>query len=163
MKKLRFLCVFLFIILAILIGHIIKASEENKKAIEVAYQNGMREAYSQVRSQNTRDYSKENYQIEKPTSVPVPTMLYYTFPPTSAPFTGLVMSQLATEAPLSYSFLYTPTPPQKFILNTNTHVFHYPNCSSVTQMKEKNKKEFFGTAEAAQQLGYSPCGRCHPR
>lgn len=47
-----------------------------------------------------------------------------------------------------------------YILNTNTKKFHYPTCSSVNDMKEKNKQEFFGTRDETIALGYSPCGRC---
>lgn len=49
-----------------------------------------------------------------------------------------------------------------YILNTNTKKFHYPTCSSVNDMKEKNKQEFFGTRDEAISNGYSPCGRCKP-
>lgn len=49
-----------------------------------------------------------------------------------------------------------------YILNTNTHKFHYPGCSSVDDMKEKNKQEFYGTRDEAIAMGYDPCGRCHP-
>ena len=49
-----------------------------------------------------------------------------------------------------------------YILNTNTKKFHYPTCSSVNDMKEKNKQEFFGTRDKAISNGYSPCGRCKP-
>ena len=49
-----------------------------------------------------------------------------------------------------------------YILNTNTKKFHYPICSSVNDMKEKNKQEFFGTRDEAISNGYSPCGRCKP-
>ena len=49
-----------------------------------------------------------------------------------------------------------------YILNTNTKKFHYPTCSSVNDMKEKNKQEFFGTRDETIALGYSPCGRCKP-
>ena len=38
----------------------------------------------------------------------------------------------------------------------------YPTCSSVNDMKEKNKQEFFGTRDETIALGYSPCGRCKP-
>ena len=34
-----------------------------------------------------------------------------------------------------------------YILNTNTKKFHYPSCSSVADMKEKNKKEFTGSRD----------------
>ena len=49
-----------------------------------------------------------------------------------------------------------------YILNTNTKKVHYPTCSSVKDMKEKNKQEFFGTRDEAISNGYSPCGRCKP-
>lgn len=49
-----------------------------------------------------------------------------------------------------------------YILNTNTKKFHYPTCSSVNDIKEKNKQEFFGTRDETIALGYSPCGRCKP-
>lgn len=49
-----------------------------------------------------------------------------------------------------------------YILNTNMKKFHYPTCSSVNDMKEKNKQKFFGTRDEAIALGYSPCGRCKP-
>lgn len=49
-----------------------------------------------------------------------------------------------------------------YILNTNTKKFHYPTCSSVNDMKEENKQEFFGTRDETIALGYSPCGRCKP-
>lgn len=49
-----------------------------------------------------------------------------------------------------------------YILNTNTKKFHYPTCDSVTQMKEKNREDFFGTRGEAIDEGYSPCGNCRP-
>lgn len=49
-----------------------------------------------------------------------------------------------------------------YILNTNTHKFHYPNCSSVKQMAEKNKQTYSGTRDEIISMGYDPCGRCHP-
>ncbi len=51
---------------------------------------------------------------------------------------------------------------QTYILNTNTHKFHYPTCSSVNDMKEKNKKVFNGTRDEAIAQGYVPCKRCNP-
>lgn len=49
-----------------------------------------------------------------------------------------------------------------YIANTNTKKFHYPSCSSVDQMKESNKWYFTGTRDELIELGYDPCGRCHP-
>lgn len=51
---------------------------------------------------------------------------------------------------------------QKYVLNTNTGVFHRPNCSSVRQMKESNKKIVTKTRAEIISFGYSPCGRCKP-
>ena len=50
----------------------------------------------------------------------------------------------------------------EYILNTNTKKFHYPSCSSVKKMKDKNKQSFNGSREEAIAQGYSPCGNCHP-
>lgn len=49
-----------------------------------------------------------------------------------------------------------------YILNTNTYKFHYPSCSSVDDIKEKNKKSFYEDRAAAIAQGYEPCGRCKP-
>ena len=49
-----------------------------------------------------------------------------------------------------------------YILNTNSHKFHYPSCSSVDQMKESNKQEYTGRRDDLIEQGYSPCGRCNP-
>ena len=51
---------------------------------------------------------------------------------------------------------------QDYVLNTNTKKFHYPNCSSVSQMKAKNRKDFTGTRDEIIAMGYDPCGNCHP-
>lgn len=49
-----------------------------------------------------------------------------------------------------------------YILNTNTHKFHAPSCSSVDDMKEKNKMEYRGSREDVIKQGYTPCKRCNP-
>lgn len=49
-----------------------------------------------------------------------------------------------------------------YVLNTNTHKFHYPNCKSVKKMKDKNKQFYTGTRDEVMAMGYSPCGNCHP-
>lgn len=49
-----------------------------------------------------------------------------------------------------------------FILNTNTHKFHYPTCGSVKQMSEKNKQEYTGNREDMIAMGYVPCKKCRP-
>lgn len=58
----------------------------------------------------------------------------------------------------------TQTKPEKhnYVLNSNTKKFHRTGCASVKQMKEKNKKSFYGTREEVIKKGYSPCKRCNP-
>ncbi len=50
----------------------------------------------------------------------------------------------------------------KYIANTKTKKFHYPDCSSVKDMKESNKLYFTGTREELIEQGYQPCKRCCP-
>ena len=51
---------------------------------------------------------------------------------------------------------------ETYIINENTDKFHKPDCSSVSDMKARNKKEFSGNREELLEQGYSPCGRCQP-
>ena len=55
------------------------------------------------------------------------------------------------------------TEPQvTYVANTNTKKFHVPSCSSVTDMKERNKWYFTGSREELIEQGYEPCKRCKP-
>ena len=49
-----------------------------------------------------------------------------------------------------------------YIANSNTMKFHYPSCSSVSQMSEKNKVAFTGNRQELIDEGYEPCKRCNP-
>lgn len=49
-----------------------------------------------------------------------------------------------------------------YILNKNTHVFHYSSCTSVKKMSERNKIPFSGTREEAISKNYRPCQICNP-
>lgn len=49
-----------------------------------------------------------------------------------------------------------------YVINRNTGKFHYPDCSSVDQMAEHNKKEYTGNREDLVTQGYEPCKRCEP-
>lgn len=48
-----------------------------------------------------------------------------------------------------------------YIGNKNTKKLHYPSCSSVSDMKSKNKIEF-SSRDKAINKGYVPCKRCNP-
>lgn len=60
----------------------------------------------------------------------------------------------------------TPAPQEPqgttYVLNTNTMKFHYSTCSSVDDMKEKNKQIYTGSREEIINMGYVPCKRCNP-
>lgn len=81
-----------------------------------------------------------------------------TEPPTDAP-TG-APTEAPTEAPTDPPA--TESEGITYILNTNTHKFHYQSCSSVDDMKESNKSSHTGTRDEVIAMGYEPCGRCDP-
>lgn len=56
----------------------------------------------------------------------------------------------------------TASPAQNYVLNTNTMKFHYPECSSVADIKEKNRQDVVMSRDDIIAQGYSPCGRCDP-
>lgn len=71
-------------------------------------------------------------------------------------------SPLFQQVQTASSTTKTETQKRQYILNTNTRKFHYPNCKSVKQMKEKNKRSYTGTREEIIEMGYAPCKNCNP-
>ncbi len=49
-----------------------------------------------------------------------------------------------------------------YIVNTNTKKFHYPACSSVSQIKQKNRMDTNASRDELISEGYAPCKRCNP-
>lgn len=49
-----------------------------------------------------------------------------------------------------------------YIVNINTGKFHLPNCPSVKQMNENNRKKYAGDRDDLISYGYEPCKRCEP-
>lgn len=96
----------------------------------------------------------------EPTATPTPTPEPTSTPaPTPAPTATPAPTPAPTEEPVVEKATPTGT---DYILNTNTYKFHYPSCSSVKQMKDKNKAYYTGTREECISMGYDPCGRCKP-
>lgn len=56
----------------------------------------------------------------------------------------------------------TSTEEASYILNTNNKKFHKEDCSSVKDIKDKNKQNYTGSREDLLLQGYEPCGRCKP-
>ena len=54
-----------------------------------------------------------------------------------------------------------PVLASNYIGNRNTHRFHYPNCSSVSEMNPDNQVGINSREEAIAN-GYVPCKRCKP-
>lgn len=76
---------------------------------------------------------------------------------------GITIDYTTGESQLSIpSTMHSIAENTKYIINTNTNKFHYPSCSSVQEMKEKNKRLFDGTREELIEFGFIPCKRCIP-
>lgn len=56
----------------------------------------------------------------------------------------------------------TAEPAIDYVLNINTHKFHYPYCKSVNEMKEKNKQHFSGSRDEVLRMGFDSCKNCDP-
>lgn len=89
---------------------------------------------------------------EKPTDPP-PTQ-----PPTQPP------TEKPTDPPTE-----EPTEPEtdpsavfSYVINTNTGKFHKPSCGSASKIKDENRWDYEGTRQSVVDMGYVPCGRCHP-
>lgn len=51
---------------------------------------------------------------------------------------------------------------QEYVLNTNTKVFHLPECSYVESISDENKEVYTGTRDSVTDMGYESCGHCNP-
>lgn len=49
-----------------------------------------------------------------------------------------------------------------YVVNTKSKKFHYPSCSSVKKMSDKNRWDYNGSRDDLIDDGYEPCGNCHP-
>lgn len=49
-----------------------------------------------------------------------------------------------------------------YVLNTNSHKFHLPSCSSVDTISPKNRKDVNESREQIIREGYAPCKCCNP-
>jgi len=66
------------------------------------------------------------------------------------------------EAVTDRAIMSDPDTSVSYVLNTNTKKFHYPSCSSVNSMKDKNKDYYTGSRDDVIAMGYEPCKRCNP-
>ena len=104
----------------------------------------------------------------KPTPMPTPTPRPTPKPtplPSPSPTVGdgvldvppsVILSEGAAEVEGSSE------PTVTYVLNLNTKKFHYPDCSSVEQIKPKNYEAFTGSREEVIARGFVPCKNCNP-
>ena len=72
------------------------------------------------------------------------------------------VAQEPTVAPSTQAPTETESTGQTYVLNTNTHKFHYPSCSSADDIKASNRQEYTGSRDDLIAQGYVPCKRCNP-
>ena len=79
-------------------------------------------------------------------------------------YLGLMEAELGVTAGAAASEAHAAASPSArlYVLNTNTKKFHCPSCTSVSQMKAKNRKDYTGTRDEIIAMGYQPCKRCNP-
>ena len=51
---------------------------------------------------------------------------------------------------------------EDYVLNKSSGKFHYPSCSAVGEISEKNRWSYHGTREDVIEMGYQPCKICSP-
>ena len=49
---------------------------------------------------------------------------------------------------------------RSFVLNTNSHKYHKPTCGSVGEISPEHRRDYTGTVEEVEAMGYKPCGLC---
>ena len=47
-----------------------------------------------------------------------------------------------------------------YVLNTNTHKVHDPECPGVEDIARTNREDFHGSLAEAERMGYNLCGQC---
>lgn len=73
-----------------------------------------------------------------------------------------IRAQLPEIAAATVRTLPEPEPAVTYVLNKNTKKFHYPDCSSVDEIKPKNRLDVSWDRDEVIAQGYVPCKRCNP-
>lgn len=90
---------------------------------------------------------------QAPTEAPTDPITEAPTEPPEEPQTD-VPEQTESEEPTQ-----APTEPgQDYVLNTSTKKFHKPGCSSVKQMKEKNRRDYHGSRADLWSRAIRPAG-----
>lgn len=79
-----------------------------------------------------------------------------------------VMDESVSETTTTVTSVTTPSEHNEteeqcdYVVNTNTKKFHLPSCSSVKDIKTKNRWDYEGNRDDLITQGYTPCKRCNP-
>ena len=81
----------------------------------------------------------------------------------SSPFIAYPIDTAGGAQTVTRAFVGQPTtPPQTYIANKKSGVFHYPYCSGAQSMSDANKIIYVGSREELISQGYHPCQNCNP-
>lgn len=83
-------------------------------------------------------------------------------PESTSEDTGFIVYESSPEVEEPDRSLPGSTDEITYVANTNTRKFHRPECSSVSDMKPKNRWDTTLTREELIDQGYEPCKRCKP-
>lgn len=56
----------------------------------------------------------------------------------------------------------TPAEGIHYLLNSNSMKFHTETCEYGQMISDRNRIDHYGTREEVLEMGYAPCGACHP-
>ena len=56
----------------------------------------------------------------------------------------------------------SPKNNMSYVLNNNTHKFHYPGCASAKKISPANREDYNASRDEIIANGYSPCKKCNP-
>jgi len=82
-------------------------------------------------------------------------------PPETAAAAAAVSLPPETDAPME-AVQADPEEEIAYVLNTSSKKFHLPDCASVRDMKEKNRRDVTAGRSEIIDDGYTPCKRCNP-
>ena len=77
---------------------------------------------------------------------------------------GIIIDYATGNSRLEKADTTTPdeAPQCDYVANKSSKKFHYPECSSVDKMSDKNKEYHTATHDEMIAMGYIPCAVCNP-
>lgn len=160
----------LFIVLAVIfvaamIKGLVGGSDKKESGSYVSRNSPQETASTAVPAQATQALLTTAVPTDAPTASPAPTELPTPeATPTPKPTPEAAPTTQPTQEPTEPPTQEPTNEPTgtHYVLNSNTHKFHHPECSSVDQIQPGNRIDFYGTREEVIAKGYEPCKLCKP-